>query len=204
MSAGTPTAAAGDDPRERLQLVPLHVRRPNPTSTAAAPSTMAELFPPVCTPPNAGRMRASASSEVGTNVRVLLDERLLAAELQAAGLSPGHLEGLVLHRADFAGEEAVRLRRERPLEAARGIGIDFGPPNVEAAREVLRGAAHVAVDRRIEQRLPQEILELHRRAETEAGAMRVGRDGIAAHRFRTDAERERCAPEHAAYPRPVR
>ena len=60
---------------------------------------------------------------------------------------------------------------------------------VVAPGEILRRAAHRRVAGRVEQRLPQEILEFDL-AHAKAAAMRVGGDRIAAHRFRADAERD--------------
>ena len=76
---------AGDDARERRLAGLLRVVGRTPTSAAAAPSTMAEELPPVCTPPKAGRIFASASSGEGADVGVG-GELLLALELEAARL----------------------------------------------------------------------------------------------------------------------
>ena len=89
---------------------------------------------------------------------------------------------------DLAGEEARRLRRERALEASRREGVDLRPRDLVLARQVLRGVAHGDIGGRIEQRFPQEVLEIDR-AHAEA-AHGVGGDGVAAHGFGADAQRQ--------------
>ena len=56
-------------------------------------------------------------------------------------------------------------------------------------RQILGRAAHGDIGGGVEQRLPQKILELDL-AHAEAGAVGIGCDRIAAHRFGADAERE--------------
>ena len=110
-------------------------------------------------------------------------------ELDAARLVAVARECLDLHRRDLAGEESALLRRHGALEAARGEGVDLGARDLVLPRQIFRGVAHRHVAERIEQRFPEEILELDL-AHAEAAAMRVGGDRIAAHRLGADAERE--------------
>ena len=63
-SGGTPTVATAAT--RASALIPRDLAyAPELTSAAAAPSTMAELFPPVCTPPKAGRIFANVSYDDG-------------------------------------------------------------------------------------------------------------------------------------------
>src|SRR5262245_64679031 len=95
---------------------------------------------------------------------------LRAPELERAWGKALALEGLALERGNLAREEARRLRRERALEAARREGVDLRPRDLVLPRQVLRGVAHGRVGRWIEQRFPQEVLEIDRaHAETAHG-----------------------------------
>src|SRR5262249_48128026 len=60
ISGGTPTVAVATT-RTRGWIPRDLAYGPEPISAAAAPSTIAELFPPVCTPPNDGRIFDSVS-----------------------------------------------------------------------------------------------------------------------------------------------
>ena len=117
-----------------------------------------------------------------------------SVEPDAARAVASKLEGLAHHRDDLAGEEAILLRRRGAREARDGEGIDLVPRDLVFAREVLGGLSHGAACRGVEQRLPQEVPELDL-AEAEAGAVAIGGDGIARHRFRADAEHEIALPQ---------
>ena len=149
MSAGHAHGRRRDDARQRLQLVPLHVRRPS----RPAPRPHRRRSPSCCRPSARRRTPAGSSPALRATwdecANRLLDERLLAAgQPDTARLQLADLEVSFCHRADLAGEEAALLRGERPLEAARGVGIHFRPADVVAAGEILGRAAHVGVDRR--------------------------------------------------------
>ena len=92
---------------------------------------------------------------------------------------------LAADRNDLAIQEVAR--RQGTIEAARGEFVRLAPGDLVAAGELLGGAAHGAVGRRVEQRFPQKILELHL-AEAEAAAMGVRRHRVAAHAFGADAQ----------------
>ncbi len=65
ISGGTPTAAPAMMRASGAALPFAGALSRRATTTAAAPSTMAELLPPVCTPLNAGLSDDRASSVVG-------------------------------------------------------------------------------------------------------------------------------------------
>jgi hypothetical protein len=71
------------------------------------------------------------------------------------------LEFLARHRRDLALQKTTLLRGERTLEAFGRKTIDLAPGDAVLARKILRGLPHVEIGRRIEQRLPEKILELH-------------------------------------------
>ncbi len=111
------------------------------------------------------------------------------AQLQRARLKALALERLALDRRDLAGEEARFLGSNRAREAARGIGVDLGPGDLVTPGKILRRISHGDVGRRIAKRLPKKILEIDG-AHAEAAAHRIGRDRVAAHGLRADAQRE--------------
>ena len=128
--------------------------------------------------------------------------RILAYRLDAARQPDAAVvvaierEHFARHRGDLAIEESAVPGLHGPLEAARGVGVDGLAADLIASREVLGGTAHGDACRRIEQRLPEEILEFDP-AHVEAAAMGVGGDRITAHRFRADAQRGvRAAQRH--------
>src|SRR6516165_54029 len=121
-------------------------------------------------------------------MRVELDPLRSVLEPEAAAFQPLGLEALIGHLGDLATEEAVLLGLDGAREAARREGIDRLARDLMLAREVLGGVAHGAAASGIEQGFPEEVLELDL-AHAEAAAMRVGGNGIAAHRFRADAKR---------------
>jgi hypothetical protein len=89
-------------------------------------------------------------------------------------------------RLDLARQEIAR--RQRAIEAAGGECVHLTPRDLVAAGKFLGSIAHSAAGRRIEQRFPQKILELHL-AETKSAAMRVGGHRVAAHALSADAQR---------------
>ena len=86
-------------------------------------------------------------------------------------------------RHDLAVQEVAR--RQGTVEAAGGEFVHLAPRDLIAPGQLLRRPAHGAAGRRVEQRLPQKILELHL-AEAEPAAMRVRRHRVAAHAFGAD------------------
>src|SRR3990167_9144120 len=94
----------------------------------------------------------------------------------AARLIAVQLEGFAVHTDNLAGEHALALGRQRRLETAPGIGVGFLTADAIAPRQILRGADHIDGRRRIEHRLPEEVLELHSGTETETATMGVGGD----------------------------
>ena len=115
--------------------------------------------------------------------------RAVAAQLDAARLQAFDGEGLILEGADLALEKAITLGDERTFEAAGGKSVGGFAGDIEALGQRFRRATHGRVDRGVEQRFPQEILELNL-PHAKAGAMRIGGDGVATHRFSADTERK--------------
>ena len=103
-------------------------------------------------------------------------ELLGASDLELARLVARALECLGLQRDDLAGEETRFLRRDRALEALHGEGVDLRPRDLVLPRQVLGGVAHGHVGGRVEQRLPEEVLEADR-AHAEARASSRRRPG---------------------------
>src|SRR5262245_21522362 len=124
-----------------------------------------------------------------TDVRIGSEFLALAFDAQAARIVAPELEAFVRHRRHLAGEYALLLRVDCVREWACGDLVDLRPSDLVLQREVFRRVAHVHAGRRVEQRLPQEILELDL-AHPKSATMGVGGDRIAAHGFRADAERE--------------
>ena len=119
----------------------------------------------------------------------------LAANFDAAGIEAVHRKCLGFHRDDFAGEKSAILRSNRAVETARGVAIDLRPRDLVLPREIFGGIAHGGVGGRIEQRLPQKVLELHL-PHPKAAAMGIGGDRIATHRTRC-RRRARDRPDQA-------
>src|SRR5262249_55272566 len=148
---------------------------------------MAEELPPVCTPPKAGRMAASASSGEGrTWVSTASSSKPLSLSARLIGRA---FERLVLDRRNLAGEKARCLRRDRTREALRGEGVYLSTRDLVLPREVLRGVAHGDIGGRVAQRFEEKILEIDA-AHAEAVAHGVGGNRVAAHGLRADAQRE--------------
>ena len=181
---------AGDDARERRLARSAHVvRRGDQGGRRAVDDgggVAAGLHPAEGRPDGCQRLdRRRAHMGVG-------GELLLALELQAARRIAGPLERFVRHRSDLAREEAGLLRRDGAREALRGEAVDLRSCDLVLAGQVLGGIAHAHIGRRIEQGFPEEILEID--CAHAKPAHRIGRDRIAAHGFRADAERERDLP----------
>ena len=180
---------ARDDARERRLAVLASRSPPRPTSAAAAPSTIAEELPPVCTPPKAGRILASCSTGEGRTcvsaVELLASvqpdaARLVAVALEILASSPARSRRRG-SRDSCAFTARSKLRAAKASTSARVIW--YCRARFSAVSPMVTLAA------RIEQRFPQEILELDL-PHAEAAAVRVGGDRVAAHRFGADAERE--------------
>ena len=128
------------------------------------------------------------------DVRVLDHLRVLAAQFYAARRERPRLKCLIAHRHRLARVKPALLRRKSARKTALGIGVHLGAGDLILFGQILRRVAHGAAAGGIEQRLPQKILELDA-PHGEAAPVRVGGDGIAAHRFRADDQRQRRAPE---------
>ena len=186
ISGGTPTVAPAT--MRASGLPPLLPTRRCATTTAAAPSTMAELLPPVCTPLNAGLSALSASSGVGRGCVVGLHRLHPARQPDLARLvALAARTARRRQRHHLALEVPGLPRRHRAIEAGGRERIRILARDLVALGQLLRRVAHARLGRGVQRRLPQEVLELDL-AHPEAAAMRVGGDRIARHGFGADAQ----------------
>ena len=123
-------------------------------------------------------------------MRVLLELLHLARQLDAAGVVAVEGERLVHHGHDLARVKSLRLRTHSALERQCRIGIHVGAADAVFLREVLGGLDHAHRARGVHQGLDQEVLELHRGAQLEAGAVGVGGNRVARHGLGADHQRQ--------------
>ena len=88
---------------------------------------------------------------------------------------------------DFSRQKTTLLCRDRARKTQFGKSVHVFARNLIRPGNRFRGFPHGDARSGIEQRFPQEILELHL-AHAKATAMSKSSDRIAAHGFRTDAK----------------
>ena len=112
---------------------------------------------------------------------VAVQLRHLARQHDAACGVAFQFKLLAGHGHDLTGQKAVFLRLQRAGEGLRGKGIHVFARNAVFLGQVLGRLDHGHRACGVDQRFHQEVLELHGRAQLEAGAVCVGRNRVARH-----------------------
>lgn len=119
----------------------------------------------------------------GPWVAVGADGTGAACQADPSGLIALKREHLVIDRDDFFSPGAVTLCLQGALMAVAGVTVHRLAAQAITAREVVGRGDHVQARRRVVQRFPEKILELHFAAETKAAPVGVGGNRVTRHRF---------------------
>ena len=112
---------------------------------------------------------------------VAVQLRHLAGQRDAACGVAFQFKLLAGHWHDLARQKAILLRLERAGKGLRGIGVHILAGDAVFLGQVLGRLDHRHRACGVDQCLHQEVLELHGRAQLEAGAVCVGRNRVARH-----------------------